>query len=130
MDRIILFDGICNFCNSSVQFVIKHDSEGGFKFASLQSGIGKELLRNYGIENAMDSFVFIDGGSYYTQSNAALMVCKYLNRPWNWMYIMRYIPRPARDALYRFIAKNRYKWFGKRESCIVPSENIRNRFLE
>lgn len=130
MKGVILFDGVCRFCNSSVQFVIKHDTEAYFKFASLQSKTGREFLRKYGIDDEIDSFVLILGDSYYTHSDAVLMVCKFLDHPWKWLYVMRFIPRPIRNMIYNIIAKNRYKWFGKETSCIVPSRDIRERFLD
>jgi predicted DCC family thiol-disulfide oxidoreductase YuxK len=130
MEKIILFDGICNFCNASVQFIIKRDPQAHFRFASLQSEVGKKMLTKYKIPQDMNSFIFIDGAKYYTKSSAALTVCKHLKGFWKWFYVFILVPRPIRDCLYHFIARNRYKWFGKKESCMIPTSDIRNRFLE
>jgi predicted DCC family thiol-disulfide oxidoreductase YuxK len=130
MEKIILFDGICNFCNGSVQFNIKRDPQAHFRFASLQSEVGKEMLTKYRIPEDINSFIFIDGERYYTKSSAALTVCKHLKGFWKLLYVFLLVPRPIRDIFYHLIAENRYKWFGKRESCMIPSEDIRKRFLE
>lgn len=129
MERIILFDGECNFCNQSVQFIIKRDPKGHFKFTSLQNEIGKELLRTYNAPVDMDSFVLIEGNKCYFQSSAALRVCKNLKGAWKLAYLLLIVPKPLRDTFYGIMAKNRYKWFGKRESCMIPSPKERKRFL-
>jgi predicted DCC family thiol-disulfide oxidoreductase YuxK len=128
--KIILFDGICNFCNTSVQFIIKRDPQAQFRFASLQSEVGKKLLTKHRIPQDMNSFIFIDGEKCYTKSSAALTVCKYLKGFWKLFYVFILVPRPLRDRFYDFIARNRYQWFGKKESCMIPTPDIRNRFLE
>ncbi|MGE8207168.1 thiol-disulfide oxidoreductase DCC family protein [Heyndrickxia sp. NPDC080065] len=130
MAGIILFDGVCNFCNSSVQFIIKRDPAGCFKFASLQSEIGKKLLREHGIHDEIDSFVLIEDNTYYIKSSAALRMCKNLQGLWRLLYLFLIIPPPIRDFFYDLIAKNRYKWFGIRESCMLPTKEERDRFLE
>ncbi len=129
MKRIILFDGECNFCNASVQFIIKRDPKYIFQFASLQSDIGKSLLNQYNAPENIDSFVLMDGERCYFQSTAALRVCKYLKGAYKLLYFLVIIPKPIRNLVYRFIAKNRYKWFGKNESCMIPSPDDRKRFL-
>lgn len=129
MNAIILFDGECNFCNGSVQFIIKRDPQEFYKFASLQSTVGKELLKQYNAPLSIDSFFLIYGNKYYVKSSAALRVCKNLNGIWKLGYILLLIPRPIRDFFYDLIAKNRYKWFGKRDQCMLPSPEIRKRFL-
>jgi predicted DCC family thiol-disulfide oxidoreductase YuxK len=130
VEKIILFDGICNFCNASVQFIIKRDPQAHFRFASLQSEVGKKMLTKYRIPEDINSFILIAGERYYTKSSAALRVCKHLKGFWKLFYVFILVPRPIRDCFYHFIAGNRYKWFGKRESCMIPSEDIRKRFLE
>lgn len=127
---IILFDGICNFCNSSVRFIIDRDPKGVFHFASLQSEIGQELLEKHNIPKMTDSLVLVDEQQAYIESTAALKVSTKLTWPWKAFGLFLIIPKPLRDSIYRMIAKNRYKWFGKQESCMLPSENIRDRFLE
>jgi predicted DCC family thiol-disulfide oxidoreductase YuxK len=130
VEKIILFDGICNFCNASVHFIIKRDPQAHFRFASLQSEAGKEMLAKYRIPKDINSLIFITGERYYTKSSAALRVCKHLKGFWKLFYIFILVPRPIRDRFYDFIARNRYKWFGKRESCMIPTPDIRKRFLE
>lgn len=129
MEKVILFDGECNFCDQSVQFIIKRDPIGYFKFASLQSDIGKELLNKYNAPKDIDSFVLIEDNNCYFKSSAALRICKNLKGGWKIPYVLLVVPKPIRDLFYGFIAKNRYKWFGKKESCMLPSPEERKRFL-
>lgn len=128
MEKIILFDGECNFCDRSVQFIIKRDPKGIFKFASLQSEIGKEICKKYNVPN-IDSLVLIDNNNYYLKSSAALKICRQLKGLWKLLYIFFIIPKPIRDFAYETFAKNRYKWFGKKDSCMIPSPEDRKRFL-
>lgn len=130
MERIILFDGVCNLCDSSVQFIIKRDPEGKFKFASLQSGIGQELLKKHGLKSTINSFVLIENGKVYVKSGAAIRISKQLYGLWKMSTVFLVIPPFIRDSLYSVIAKNRYKWFGKKESCLLPSPEWKNRFLD
>jgi len=129
MERVILFDGECNFCDKSVQFILKRDPKGLFMFASLQSNIGKELLTQYNVPSGIDSFVLIEGNNYYLKSSAALRVCKNLKGGWKIPYFLLVIPKPLRDFIYEIVAKNRYKWFGTKKSCMLPSQEERKRFL-
>ena len=130
MDRIILFDGVCNLCNTSVKFIIKRDSEGHFKFASLQSGTGQTLLRMHGLHKDLNSFVLLEDDKVFLKSSAALRVCRKLGSAWPILSLFRFLPPFIRDLLYDFVAKNRYKWFGKEESCLVPSPEWKQRFLD
>jgi len=127
--KVILFDGECNFCDQSVQFIIKRDPQGIYKFASLQSEIGQNLLKQYNIPADIDSFILIDGIKWFGKSSAALHVCKNLSGLWRAFHFLLIIPTPIRDFFYDIIAKNRYKWFGKKDSCLLPSPEIRKRFL-
>lgn len=129
MERIILFDGECNLCDQSVQFIIKRDPDGVFTFASLQSDIGKILLNKCNVSSEIDSFVLIEGERYYVKSSAALRVCKNITGAWKLLYALVVIPKPLRDFFYGMIAKNRYKWFGKKDQCLLPSPDVRKRFL-
>ncbi|KPH71748.1 thiol-disulfide oxidoreductase DCC family protein [Oceanobacillus caeni] len=129
MKRIILFDGECNFCDYSVQFIIKRDPKGHFQFASLQSEIGKGLLKKYNAPLDIDSFVLIEDNRCYFKSSAALRVCKHLKGAWKLLYLLLVVPSALRDCFYEIVAKNRYRWFGKKESCMLPSPNERKRFL-
>ncbi len=128
---VILFDGICNLCNRSVQFVLRHDKEKRFLFASLQSTNGNEYLKKFNLPEAdFNSFILVEGNNYTTQSTAALRVLKLLGKRWALLYAFIIVPKFIRDAVYRFIAKNRYRWFGKRESCWLPTPELKDRFLE
>ncbi|BCB04303.1 thiol-disulfide oxidoreductase DCC family protein [Bacillus sp. KH172YL63] len=127
---IILFDGVCNFCNSSVRFIIDRDPEAAYQFASLQSDIGQQLLKTHDLPVTMDSFVLIEGNRAFTESTAALKVCSRLSGPLKFLTVFRVVPKPLRDGVYKLIANNRYKWFGKRDACMLPSKNISDRFLE
>ena len=130
MQPVILFDGICNLCNSSVQFIIKHDPHAVFKFASLQSEQGRMLLKKYQFaDNDLTSFVLIMNNKVYTKSTAALQVLKQLKGALSLLYGFIIVPAFIRDAVYNMVAKHRYKWFGKRNECMVPSPSLQNRFL-
>lgn len=127
---IILFDGVCNLCNSSVQFVIRKDKKKQFRFASLQSDAGEKLLSVYHLNrNGYDSFVLIDKGNAYVRSTAALKVAQKLSGAWKLLYIFIIVPAFIRNAIYNLIAQNRYKWFGKKDSCMIPSPELHSRFL-
>jgi len=130
VDQIILFDGVCNLCNSSVQFIIKRDTAGYFKFASLQSESGQTLLKKCGLNNNLNSFVLIENNKVYLKSSAALRVCSKLGTGWRILSIFRFLPPFIRDFLYDIVAKNRYKWFGKEESCMLPLPEWKERFLD
>lgn len=127
--RIILFDGECHFCNQSVQFIIKRDPNAIYSFASLQSDIGKRLLKKYNIPQGTDSLVLIEKGQYYLKSTAALRISRNLSSGWKYFSLLLLIPMPIRESIYELVAKNRYKWFGKKQSCPLPSPEIRKRFL-
>ena len=129
MAAIVMFDGECNFCDSSVQFIIKRDPNSYFKFAALQSEAGMELKEKYGISNYIDSFILIEDEKVYKFSDGALRVCRNLSGLWRHLYIFILVPKPIRNSVYKFIAKNRYRWFGKKESCMIPSPEVRSRFL-
>jgi predicted DCC family thiol-disulfide oxidoreductase YuxK len=127
---IILFDGVCNLCNKSVQYVIRHDAEKKFRFASLQSGAGQELLQQYNLPtNNFNSFVLIQDGKAYTKSGAALRVAKQLKGLAKLLYGFIIVPPFIRDGVYKLIANNRYKLFGERQSCMIPTPDLQSRFL-
>lgn len=127
---IILFDGICNLCNRLVQYIIKHDPGASFKFASLQGKPGQYLLKKYGLPpNRLNSFVLIQNNKAYTSSTAALKVAKQLKGAIKLLYGFIIVPPFIRNAVYRAIAENRYKWFGKRDECMIPTPSLKERFL-
>lgn len=129
-EPIILFDGICNFCNGAVNFTIKRDKKKVIKFAALQSESGAQLLQQYGLPaNDLRSFLFIENGKVYNRSTAALKVCRHLTGLWPLCYAFIIVPAFIRNGIYDFIAKNRYKWFGQRQECMLPTPEVRARFL-
>lgn len=129
MNKVVFFDGECNFCDHSVQFIIKRDPKGHFKFASLQSEVGKKLLKQFNAPENINSFILVDNNKCYVKSSAALHICKGLKGGWKLLYPLIIIPKPIRDFFYDILANNRYKWFGKKESCMLPSPEVRERFL-
>ena len=124
---IILFDGICNLCDNSVHFIINREKENTLLFTSLQSETGKYLAHLYKITE--DSIALIEDGNVYTKSTAALKITKYLKGMWGALYPLIYVNRYLRDYIYRIIAKNRYKWFGHKESCGIQDNTIQNKIL-
>jgi predicted DCC family thiol-disulfide oxidoreductase YuxK len=126
---IILFDGVCNYCNTMVNFVLKRDKKDSFLFAPLQSDKGQELRKKYNVDASIDSFIYIENDTAYIYSTGALKVCRYLSGLWPVLYGLLIIPRFLRDGVYKWIARNRYKWFGKKETCMVPSPAVRRKFL-
>jgi predicted DCC family thiol-disulfide oxidoreductase YuxK len=128
---IVLFDGVCNFCNYWVNFAIKHDQEKKLLFSPLQGETANKLLPEFDINpNDLRSVIFIDNGKVYTQSSAAIRICKHLNGGWKLFYGLIIIPKFIRDFIYNIIARNRYRWFGKKESCMVPTPELKERFLD
>ena len=128
--HIVLFDGVCNLCNKSVQFIITHDKKKIFYFASLQSDFGQKKLQSIGIKDCqLQSIVYIQDQTAYFKSDAALHIAKSLGGKWKLLYYLHIIPKKFRDLIYSFIAKKRYKWFGKREECWLPTPELQERFL-
>ena len=128
---ILLFDGVCNLCNSTVQFVLKRDKKDCFKFASLQSVYGQNFLeKNKLSQTKFDTFILIEGDSYSIKSTAILKVFKRLKGLWPVFYLFIIIPRVIRDPFYNLVAKNRYRIFGKKNSCMIPDKDISSRFIE
>ncbi len=127
---ILLFDGVCNLCNHTVQFVIKRDAKAQFRFASLQSDYGQTLLKKVGLPiDNFDSFVLILGNKYYLRSSAGLHVLRTLGGVWKLFYALIIFPRPLRDFVYDLVAHSRYKFFGRRDTCMVPTPEQKERFL-
>ncbi|MFI2743187.1 thiol-disulfide oxidoreductase DCC family protein [Zhouia sp. PK063] len=130
---IILFDGVCNLCNGAVQFIIKHDKNDDFRYAALQSEIGKQLIEERRIDVAkIDSIILIEPGvAYYIKSTAALQIAYKFGGLWKVsIFFEKVVPEKWRNAIYDFIAKNRYKWFGKKEQCMIPNASLKSKFLE
>lgn len=129
--KVVLFDGVCNLCNGAVQFIIKHDRRDLFRYAALQSGIGERLIAERAIHIAkVDSIILIEPGvAYFTKSDAILHIGQGLGGLWRALVIFTWIPKPFRDVIYDIIAKNRYRWFGRKDSCMVPTSDLQAKFL-
>ena len=130
--KIILFDGVCNLCDSSVQYVIKHDKKDIFRFVSLQSDLGQKILKHIGINPIhTDSIVLYEPGiSYYYKSTAALEIAKGLSGIFTLATVFKILPAGIRDFIYDYVAKHRYKWYGKKDACMIPTPELRAKFLE
>ena len=127
---LVLFDGVCNLCNASVNFIIDRDPAGYFTFAALQHEAVPPLLAAHDLsDDYLDSVVLLEDGRLYAKSDAALRIARRLNGAWPVLYAFRAVPRPLRDAVYDWVARNRYRWFGKQETCRVPTPELRARFL-
>ena len=127
---IILFDGVCNLCNGFVNFVIDRDPEGKFKFGALQSEEGQKLVHQYHLQDVpLESVILIENGIAYRESSAALRIAKGMKGGWKLFYAFLIVPPFIRNAVYRFIARNRYKWFGKQDTCRIPEPGIMKRFI-
>ena len=129
-ETIVLFDGVCNLCNGSVQFLLRRDRRRRFRFAALQSAAGQALLEEYGLPTQiLPTIVVLEGGRARVRSDAALHLARRLPWPWPALAVFRILPRPLRDALYDFVARHRYRWFGRTESCMLPTPDVADRFL-
>ena len=127
---LVLFDGVCNLCNGAVDFIVRHDTQGNFMFASLQSELGQQLLDHYNLpKDEYESMVLLKQGKVYQKSNAALEIAAGLPGAWSLMRVFKLVPTPLLNALYSFIAINRYRFFGKKETCRLPTPEERSRFL-
>lgn len=131
MAPVILFDGVCNLCNGAVTWVIERDKRAYFRFASLQSGAARSALSDAGAPAIMpDSIVLLDADGVHVRSDAALRIAARLGMPWSLLSLARIVPRVLRDAVYDFIARNRYRWFGRRDVCMLPTAGVADRFLD
>ena len=127
---VVLFDGVCNFCNRAVNFILRHEKKAVLKFAPLQSEAGRRLARQYGLNSdEPESLVLIEEEKLYLRSSAALRISRYLRGGWPLMIGFIIVPTVIRDLVYRWIAANRYRWFGRRSQCMVPTEENRSRFI-
>jgi predicted DCC family thiol-disulfide oxidoreductase YuxK len=127
---VILFDGVCNLCSGAVQFIIKRDKKDVFRFASLQSSFGQSVLKKYKLpSHELSSVILVENDIIYTRSTGALKVAKQLSGGWPLLYMFIIVPRFIRDAVYNYVAKNRYKWFGKKQECWLPTPALKNKFI-
>ena len=142
MAAVILFDGVCNFCDASVNFIIRHDPDGYFTFAPLQSDEGRRMANQYGFESAapesnapasdlipIDSVILVEDGKACTHSTAALNILRRLGMPWSMMYVFVVVPKPLRDWAYKLFARYRYRMFGRKDQCMLPTPEVKARFL-
>lgn len=128
--KIILFDGVCNLCNGAVTFVIKRDPKDHFRFAALQSDIGQALVAEHGIDTSkVDSIILIENNRVYSKSTAALRIAKYMSGAYPLLYGFMIIPNFIRNWVYDFVARNRYKWYGKKDACMIPTPELKAKFL-
>ncbi len=129
--KIILFDGVCNLCTASVQFIIKHDKNDVFRFASNQSEIGQKIIKETTIDmQKTDSIILYDTNTgYFIESEAAFKIAKELKGLYHYLYYFIFLPRGFTNFIYKFIAKNRYKWFGKQQYCLIPNPELKAKFL-
>ncbi|HLP52938.1 MAG TPA: DCC1-like thiol-disulfide oxidoreductase family protein [Chitinophagales bacterium] len=129
--RVVLFDGVCNLCNGYVNWMIDHDKKNQFKFASLQSEFGRQKVAELGLQgDYLNTIVYYDNGRGYTHSSAVLHILKQLGGVYSLMAIFLLVPPFIRNFVYNVVARNRYKWFGKRDSCRIPTPELKSRFLE
>ena len=127
---ILLFDGVCNLCNASVRWVIRHDAAGRFRFAALQSDAGRALLARHGLPlDAMDTVVLVEGERHWLKSDVGLEVLRRIGGAWALLAALRFLPRGLRNLAYDRIARSRYRWFGRRDECLLPTPELRARFL-
>jgi len=131
MERVIFFDGICNLCNASVQFAIERDKKNLFKFTALQGEYAKAVLPKFNVDlSQLNSIILLEDGQLYTKSTAALKIARKLNGLWPTLYVFILVPKFIRDWFYDIIAKNRYKWWGRQESCWLPTPELKQRFID
>ena len=129
--KIVLFDGVCNLCSNSVQFILKRDKKNQFLFGSLQGNYGQQMLGQYQLPaTEFNSFMLIEGDKLYTRSSGALRMLKHLGGAWSLLYAFIIVPKFIRDGIYNWIARNRYKWFGKKEECWLPRPEWKAKFLD
>lgn len=130
-DHLLLFDGVCHLCDASVQFILKHDPAGKIKFAPIQSALGSRLYAEHGLDPAApNAMVFLTPRGAFEASDAALEIARTLGGVWGLAVVFKVLPRTVRDAVYYFVARNRYRWFGREEACMMPTKELRERMLE
>lgn len=129
-NAIVMFDGVCNFCNSSINFIIRKDKEDYFRFLTLQSEKGKAIIERHHLDpENLQTVILLENGRIYTRSTAALRIVRHLKGGWKLLYAFVIVPPVIRDFVYNIIAKNRYRWWGKQEACMVPTQEVRKKFL-
>ncbi len=128
--KIILFDGVCNYCNDKINFIIKNDKQDVFRFVALQSETGQKIIKYLGIDNSIDSIVFYEPGyAYFIKSEAVFRIIKHLSSSVRLLLFFNFIPTSIKNIFYDLIAKNRYNWYGKKESCMMTTEEVKRKFI-
>ena len=127
--NVVLFDGVCNLCNFSIDFIVRYEKGDELRFASLQSELGKELVAKFNLDIVPDSILFYSNNELHAKSKAVLKICRFMKFPLSILTVFRFVPKVLSDTVYDFVAKNRYKWFGKKETCRVPTAEEREKFL-
>lgn len=129
--KIILFDGVCNLCNNAIQFIIKRDRKDVFRYAALQSELGQQLTKERGIDTQLvDSMILLEPGvAYFVKSDAALEISKEFGGLWGLLQVFSWLPASLRNPIYDLVARNRYKWFGKKDQCMIPTPELQAKFL-
>ncbi|AWB43832.1 thiol-disulfide oxidoreductase DCC [Paenibacillus sp. CAA11] len=130
---IVLIDGVCHLCQGLTRFIIRHDLPGYFRFASLQSPVGRQILAQQGLTSVPeipDTIIVIENGQVYVRSEAVVRIAMQLSMPWKLAAVLRFFPRSWRDRAYRYIARNRYRFFGRDDTCMVPTQELKERFLD
>ncbi|WP_091314118.1 thiol-disulfide oxidoreductase DCC family protein [Flavobacterium terrigena] len=128
--KIILFDGVCNYCNDKINFIIKNDKQDIFRFVALQSETGQKIIKYLGIDNSIDSIVLYEPGyAYFIKSEAVFRIIKHLSSGVKILLFFNFIPISIKNVFYDLIAKNRYNWYGKKESCMIPTEEVKRKFI-
>ena len=128
--KIVLFDGVCNYCNDKVNFIIKNDKHDVFRFVALQSETGQKIIKYLGIDSSIDSIILYEPGyAYFIKSEAVFKIIKHLSSAVKLLLVFNFIPNGIKNIFYDLIAKNRYNWYGKKESCMMPTEELKRKFI-
>jgi predicted DCC family thiol-disulfide oxidoreductase YuxK len=128
--KIVLFDGVCNYCNDKINFIIKNDNQDVFRFVALQSETGQKIIKYLGIDSSLDSIILYEPGyAYFIKSEAVFRIIKYLSSSVRLLLLFNFIPTSIKNVFYDIIAKNRYNWYGKKESCMMPTEEVKRKFI-
>jgi predicted DCC family thiol-disulfide oxidoreductase YuxK len=131
VDDLVIFDGVCNLCNGSVRFILRHEAAPVLRFVPFQSPAGERLMRKHGFDPSdVRTFVLLADGRVYVKSDAAIRIARHFRGAWRYLALGRVVPRPIRDRAYDLVARNRYRWFGRIQACMVPTPELRARFVQ
>ncbi len=128
--KIVLFDGVCNYCNDKINFIIKNDNQDVFRFVALQSETGQKIIKHLGIDSSLDSIILYEPRyAYFIKSEAVFRIIKYLSSSVRLLLVFNFVPTSIKNIFYDIIARNRYNWYGKKESCMMPTEDVKRKFI-